>query len=110
MVEGPAIKPFTFDWGNNFHLIPYDRNNTAKPISLEELASSNEEVALYFCNHRELLDQQSDKSKTMHQGEEFYALSKIGPYTFAPYIVAARDNSNFCSSVITPVMTAWGEV
>ena len=32
MVEGPAIKPFTFDWGNNFHLIPYDRNNTAKPI------------------------------------------------------------------------------
>lgn len=110
MVEGPAIKPFTFDWGNNFHLIPYDKNNTSKPISLEDLISSNEEVALYFCNHRTLLDQQSDKSKTMHQGEEFYALSKIGPYTFAPFIVAARDNSNFCSSVINPVMTPWGEV
>ncbi len=110
MVEGPAIKPFAFDCGNNFHLIPYDQNNTAKPISLENLTISNEEVALYFCNHRALLDQQSDKSKTMHQGEEFYALSKIGPYTFAPYIVAARDNSNFCSSVITPVMTPWGEV
>jgi hypothetical protein len=46
----------------------------------------------------------------MHRGDEFYALSKIGPYTFAPYIVAARDNSNFCSSVINPVLTPWGEV
>lgn len=45
----------------------------------------------------------------MHRGDEFYALSKIGPYTFAPHIVAARDNSNFCSSVITPVLTPWGE-
>lgn len=110
MVEGPAIKPFSFDCGNNFHLIPYDRNNTVKPITLEKLTNSNEEIALYFCNHKNLLDQQSDKSKTMHQGEEFYALSKIGPYTFAPYIVAARDNSNFCSSVISPVLTPWGEI
>lgn len=110
MVEGPAIKPFTFDWGNNYHLIPYDSNDTTKPISLENLTKSNEDVALYFCNHKNLLDQQSDKSKTMHQGNEFYALSKIGPYTFAPYIVAARDNSNFCSSVIHPVETPWGEI
>lgn len=110
MVEGPAIKPFTFDWGNNFHLIPYNREDTSKPISLDDLTISNPEVAVYFCNHRNLLDQQSDKSKTMHQGDEFYALSKIGPYTFAPFIVAARDNSNFCSSVINPVMTPWGEV
>ena len=110
MVEGPAIKPFTFDWGNNYHLIPYNREDTTKPISLDKLTKENPEVAVYFCNHRFLLDQQSDKSKTMHQGDEFYALSKIGPYTFAPYIVAARDNSNFCSSVINPVMTPWGEV
>lgn len=110
MVEGPAIKPFTFDWGNNYHLIPYNREDTSKPISLDDLTKEYPEVAVYFCNHKGLLDQQSDKSKTMHQGDEFYALSKIGPYTFAPYIVAARDNSNFCSSVINPVMTPWGEL
>ena len=110
MIEGPAIKPFTFDWGNNYHLIPYNREDTSKPISLDDLTKDNPEVAVYFCNHRFLLDQQSEKSKTMHQGNEFYALSKIGPYTFAPYIVAARDNSNFCSSVINPVMTPWGEI
>lgn len=109
MVEGPAIKPFTFDCGNNYHLIPYNRKDTSKPITLDNLMEGNSEVAVYFCNHKALLEQQSDKSKTMHQGDEFYALSKIGPYTFAPYIVAARDNSYFCSSVINPVLTPWGE-
>ncbi len=109
MVEGPAVTPFAFDTKNNFHLIPYEKANTSTPISLEELAATNEEIALYFCKHKYLLDKQSDKSKVMHRGDEFYALSKIGPYTFAPHIVAARDNSNFCSSVITPVQTPWGE-
>lgn len=45
----------------------------------------------------------------MHQGDAFYALSKIGPYTFAPYIVATRDNSKFCATVVNPTVTPWGE-
>ena len=45
----------------------------------------------------------------MHRGKEFYALSKIGPYTFADYIVAARDNSRFCASVIKKETTPWNE-
>lgn len=109
MVEGPSVTPFAFDCKNNYHLIPYSSDNTSTPITLDELAAKNEEVAVYFCQHKDLLDKQSDKSKVMHRGDEFYALSKIGPYTFAPHIVAARDNSNFCSSVITPVLTPWGE-
>lgn len=109
MIEGPAIKPFSFDWSNDFHIIPYKPENTAVPISLNELMKENEELAVYFCEHRALLEKQSDKSKTMHRGDEFYALSKIGPYTFAPHIVAARDNTYFCSSIIHPVITPWGE-
>lgn len=110
MVEGPAIAPFAFDWGNNYHIVPYHPTDTSNPISLPELAKESEELSIYFCNHKALLEQQSDKSKTMHRGNEFYALSKIGKYTFAPYIVAARDNSYFCSSVISPVRTPWGEI
>lgn len=110
MVEGPAITPYSVNWDNNFHIIPYNQDNTSLPIPLDRLLESNEELATYFCKHKELLEQQSDKSKNMHRGKEFYALSKIGPYTFAPFIVAARDNSNFCSSVIRPVHTPWGEL
>lgn len=109
MVEGPSVSSFAVNWNNSYHLIPYDKDDTSAPIPLEKLAQTDEEVALYFCNHRSLLDKQSEKSKTMHRGDEFYALSKIGPYTFAKYMVAARDNSNFCSSVIEPIRTPWGE-
>ena len=109
MVEGPSITPFAYDCGNNYHIIPYNENDTSKPVPLDELLKDNEELAIYFSQHRSLLDKQSDKSKTMHRGSEFYALSKIGKYTFAPYIVAARDNSYFCASIIRPIQTPWGE-
>lgn len=109
MVEGPSITPFAYNCGNNYHIIPYDKEDTSEPVSIEVLSRDNEELAIYFSQHRDLLDKQSDKSKTMHRGSEFYALSKIGAYTFAPYIVAARDNSSFCASIIRPVKTPWGE-
>lgn len=110
MVEGPSLKPFAYDPGNNYHLVPYEKDKTSVPISLEKLLKTDMELALYFSNHKNILDMQSEKSKTMHQGEEFYALSKIGPYTFAPYMVAARDNTFFCASVISPTLTPWGEM
>lgn len=109
MVEGPSITPFAYDCGDNYHIIPYDKKDTSEPVPIETLARDNEELAIYFSQHRDLLDKQSDKSKTMHRGTEFYALSKIGAYTFAPYIVAARDNSSFCASIIRPVKTPWGK-
>lgn len=109
IVEGPSVSPFAFQCGNNFHIIPYDRERTDAPIPLAQLQADNEELAVYFANHKHLLDRQSEKSKTMHRGEEFYALSKIGPYTFAPHLVAARDNSRFCATVVTPTRTPWGE-
>lgn len=110
IVEGPSVKAFEFDTANNYHIIPYDEDNTSTPVPMATLYSRCPELARYFMNHKSLLDQQSEKSKVMHRGSDFYALSKIGPYTFAPYIVAARDNSDFCSSVIGPTLTPWGEL
>lgn len=110
MIEGPDIKPFEYEKTNNYHIIPYDEDNTSAPVTLETMVITDYELAMYFSRHKKILDMQSDKSKTMHQGREFYALSKIGKYTFAPYIVAARDNTYFCASVIPPTLTLWGEL
>lgn len=109
MLEGPSIKPFCYDCGGNYHIVPYDQTDTSKPIPFAKLSVVCPELATYFSNHKNLLDCQSEKSKAMHRGDEFYALSKIGPYTFAPHIVAARDNSTFCAAVVRPTITAWGE-
>ena len=72
------------------------------------MIDSQRDLFNYLVNHKDLIDQQSEKSKQMHRGKEFYALSKIGKYTFAPYIVAARDNTRFCASVIKSQKTGWG--
>ena len=109
MVEGPDIKPFAYERTNNYHIVPYDEDNTSAPVSLEALMNTDYRLAMYFSEQKRILDMQSDKSKTMHQGSEFYALSKIGKYTFAPHIVAARDNTYFCASVIDRTLTPWGE-
>lgn len=110
MVEGPAIQPFQYSCENSFHIVPYDVQNPKEPVAMRDLLERNQKLAIYFANQKHLLDMQSDKSKTMHRGSEFYALSKIGPYTFAPYMVAARDNSKFCASVIYPTLAPWGEL
>ena len=109
MLEGPGVKPFRYECSGNYHIVPYDQEDTSNPVPFAKLSVSDPELAAYFADHRNLLDCQSEKSKTMHRGNEFYSLSKIGPYTFAPHIVAARDNSTFCATVVRPTMTAWGE-
>lgn len=110
MLEGPNIKPFKFSCENNFHIIPYEKTDTSNPVPFEEISKDNQGLAIYFALQKDLLEKQSDKSKTMHRGSEFYSLSKIGNYTFAPYIVAVRDNSDFCATVIDKKsITPWGE-
>ena len=110
MLEGPNIVPFDYDCGNNFHIIPYLEDAPKETVSLEYLIDNHPTLAKYFADHKYLLDMQSEKSKSMHLGDVFFALSKIGPYTFAPYIVAARDNSKFCSTVVRQSLTPWGEM
>ncbi len=109
IVTGPSITPFHCSMSNEFCILPYTCDNTDTPISSSDLMKNQEELFNYLLNHKSLIDQQSEKSKQLHRGNEFYALSKIGPYTFSKYIVAARDNTKFCATVIEPEMTPWEE-
>lgn len=109
IITGPNIEPFNYNSDNEFCILPYTKDNTHTPISFDKMLKENKDILIYLANHKELIDKQSEKSKQMHRGKEFYALSKIGPYTFADYIVAARDNSRFCASVIKKETTPWNE-
>ena len=109
IITGPHITAFRYDTNNEYCILPYKQPSTKSPISVDQMLAENRNVFMYLANHKAIIDKQSEKSKQMHRGDEFYALSKIGPYTFAEHIVAARDNSNFCASVIKGQMTPWGE-
>ena len=110
IITGPNLKPFHYAYNGEFCILPYSKENTKNPISVEDMISNYYDIFTYLSGHKNLIDEQSEKSKIMHRGNEFYALSKIGPYSFAPYIVAARDNSKFCASVIQGTKTPWGEI
>lgn len=109
MLTAPNITPFFYDRKNEYCIVPYSADDVKNPVSEEEMLSANKDLYLYLSKHIDLIDSQSEKSKMLHRGKEFYALSKIGAYTFAPYIVAARDNSKFCATVVRPSKTDWNE-
>ena len=109
IVTGPSISPFKCGIEGEYCILPYSASRTEEPLGVADMMSTNPELFDYLLKHQDLIDSQSEKSKDMHRGDQFYALSKIGPYTFANYLVAARDNTRFCSTVIEPTMTPWGE-
>lgn len=109
IVTGPSLVPFKCNIENEYCILPYSADKTDEPIGITDMMMSNPELFDYLLQHQNLIDSQSEKSKVMRRGNEFYALSKIGPYTFANYIVAARDNTKFCAAVIKPTVTSWGE-
>lgn len=108
IVTGPNMSKFSFNTNNQFCILPYDKNDTTQAIPVEILLKTQPELFLYLSSHINMINQQSEKSKQMRRGKEFYALSKLGPYTFADHIVAAKDNGKFCASVISPCATPWG--
>ena len=110
IARGPNISPFKCSYENDFAIVPYDKNNTKQPIESKIMLIEQKNLFDYLVKHKELIDKQSEKSKQMRRGKEFYSLSKLGEYTYAENIVAARDNSKFCASVINRQSTPWGEI
>lgn len=110
IVTSTNLNHFTYNYCDEYCILPYEQTDLKKPISTSNMILNQRDLFNYLVSHKELIDQQSEKSKQMHRGSEFYALSKIGPYTFAPNIVAARDNTKFCAAVINARITSWDEL
>ena len=109
IITSTHLRNFQYNFCNEYCILPYEESNNKKPIPYTKMQNEQCDLFSYLVSHKELIDKQSEKSKQMHRGEEFYSLSKIGKYTFAPYIVAARDNTKFCAAVIRPTQTGWGK-
>ena len=110
ILTGPNIVPFHYESSNDYCIIPYDEKDAKQPINQKKLLKDYPELYDYLVRHKSIIDMQSEKSKQMHRGSEFYSLSKIGSYTFADHLVAVRDNTHFCATVVSKKKTPWDEV
>lgn len=108
IVKGSKIKPFNIDFENEYGVFPYNAETT-KLIDIEELDKNSPKLLSYLLDYKSIIGKQSDRSKMIARGKEFYSLSKIGKYTFAENLVTFRDNSKMAAAVVKPVETHWGE-
>jgi len=107
IIKGPNIKPFHYIENQEFAIFPYEWG-IKNCVSFENLNKNSRRLSDYLIDYKNLIEQQSKRSLDLSLGSEFYALSKIGDYTFVDVLVAFRDNTKLCATVIKPKKTPWG--
>jgi hypothetical protein len=108
VIKSPQIREFGIENSDNYCIFPYEKGKT-ECISLKDLSKNYEYVTEYFIKNMNLIGKQSKRSKMIAKGSEFYALSKVGNYTYGESAVTFRDNTRMVSSVVEPILTPWGE-
>ncbi len=108
VVKSPNIKPFRITESDNYCIFPYN-NGDRTCVPAQQLVGNSDLLLRYLADNKKLISSQSARSLTIAMGDDFYALSKVGNYTFAPFKVTFRDNTEMCAAVVKKIITPWGE-
>ena len=106
-ITAPMILKNEINWKNEYVICCYD--NTNVPVSLNKLIAESPKLASYLNAHAKELSNRSSFNKRIQNNKEYYALLRMGMYSFADYFVVIRDNTKFLSSVVGKIKTAWGK-
>lgn len=111
LVKGIDITPFHVNISGLIVPFPYDERNTRLPIALEELARKAPNLAAFYQRFKDLiLAQTSYNERIIGKSGEFYALARVGAYSFAKHYVVFRDNTKWGAAVISDIDTEWGGI
>ena len=110
MIKGRDIVPFHAEISDYIVPFPYEKNNPQVPISYTELRKRAPKLARYYMQNKDKFKEQTSYSDMIigKSDAEFYALARVGAYSYQKYYVAMRDNSNWAAAVVTEVETEWG--
>ena len=109
LVKGIHIKPFHVDISDEIVPFPYDKKDMRLPMPFSELSIYAPQLAKFYQKHKTLISSQTTYNQRIigKQGE-FYALARVGTYSFADIFVVFRDNTQWASAVVTAIDTTWG--
>lgn len=107
MVKGVEIKKFKHKFSGIVVPFPYDKSNPHRPLS--RLSLSGTKLLDYYDKYDYLIKAQTEYNEKIRGPDagEFYGMARVGPYSFADYYVAFRDNTKWCAVVISPIETTW---
>lgn len=111
LVKGTQISRFKLADPEFVVPFPYD-DGSRGPIESKRLAKSSPLLLKYFNDHKSVMDLQTaynDKIIGAKHANEFYALARVGAYSYGQHFVAFRDNSKWGAVVVSNIDTPWGE-
>lgn len=109
VIEGPNINKFGISDVKYYAALPYDISDTKKPICLDKLKENSKNLASFYESNKEYLKKTDWNERLQGKKGEFYSLTRVGKYTFAPYKVVFRNNTKWLASVVSNYMTTWKE-
>jgi hypothetical protein len=109
LIKGTNIKRFHIESSPYVTPFPYD-NNARSPIESNRLASLAPNLMKYFNANRSSFEGQTsynDKIIGKKHKNEFYALARVGAYSYGDYFVAFRDNTKWGAAVVSTMPVQW---
>ena len=112
MIKGKDIVPFHANISDYIVPFPYDEKNPQIPINHKRLRELAPNLASYYMQNKEIMEAQTGYSDRIigKSDAEFYALARVGAYSYQKNYVVMRDNSNWAAAVVTDVETSWGGI
>lgn len=110
MIKGKNVTPFHVEWDEFIVPFPYEKENPKVPIKLKELSKRAPKLAKYYQENKQLILDQTDYNERIigKDDAEFYALARVGEYSYAKNYVVFRDNTKWAAAVISELDTKWG--
>ena len=113
LIKGIDIERFHLKDSKFIVPFPYDEKiSTRSPLSIKALTKESKLLANYYNKFKQVISAQTDyNSKIIGEkhNSEFYAVARVGDYSFAKFYVAFRDNTKWQAVVVTEITTPWGE-
>ncbi|WP_187444865.1 helix-turn-helix domain-containing protein [Rossellomorea vietnamensis] len=109
VIEGPNIVRFGLEKVKFVAPFPYKSTDLKRPIPREELELESKSLLNYYDSVRDDIGKTDYNQRVQGKKGEFYSITRVGPYTFAPVRVAFRNNTKWVSTVIKKGMTPWNE-
>lgn len=103
LIKGVNIERFHISSPKYIVPFPYDSSDKRLPIELSKLTEKSPRLARYLTRYKSVMEAQTSYNDRIigKKKAEFYALARVGAYTFEPYHVAFRDNTKWQAAVVS---------
>lgn len=109
LIKGVDITPFHVNISGYIVPFPYDERDVRLPINFVELSGRAPKLAAFYQKYKErILAQTQYNERIIGKKGEFYALARVGAYSFADCYVVFRDNTKWGAAVVETINTNWG--